>query len=49
MSNHRWHLDYYVLFCHDPLSHLAIDTSSCVIMNEVVDESQQNVPDSIIF
>ena len=22
--------DHYVLFCHDPLSHLAIDASSCM-------------------
>ena len=22
--------DHYVLFCHDPLSHLAIDASSCI-------------------
>ena len=28
MSNHT--SDHYVLFCHDPLSHLAIDASLCI-------------------
>ena len=28
MSKHS--SDHYVLFCHDPFSHLAIDVSSCV-------------------
>ena len=30
--------DYYVLSCHDPLSHLAIDASSCMkLMHKRID------------
>ena len=34
MSNHS--SNHYALFCHDPLSHLAV--RRCVIMHEVIDE-----------